>query len=107
VAGLAPAQADPDLSFAMLRPVHILKSVPKLDFFRFHKLCFALSAALCLISVVSLSVRGLNYGVDFAGGILIELRTPEKPDLAVIGTSSMRSISATSRCRSSARPTTF
>jgi preprotein translocase SecF subunit len=68
----------------MLRPVHILKSVPKLDFFRFHKLCFALSAALCLISVVSLSVRGLNYGVDFAGGILIELRTPEKPDLAAM-----------------------
>ncbi len=66
----------------MLKPVRLLTKVPKVDYFRFHKLCFALSIVLCVISVISIATRGLNYGVDFAGGILIEVRTPTAPDLA-------------------------
>ena len=65
------------------RGIRLLKTVPKLDFFRFHKLCFALSALLCIASVISLSTKGLNFGVDFAGGTLIEARRTTGPvDLA-------------------------
>lgn len=66
----------------MFKPVRLLTKVPKVDYFRFHKLCFALSIVLCMISLISIATRGLNYGVDFAGGILIEVRTPAAPDLA-------------------------
>jgi len=67
----------------MFTGIRLLRAVPKLDYFRFHKLCFALSLFLCLASVVSLAVKGLNFGVDFAGGILIEARQTSGPvDLA-------------------------
>jgi len=65
------------------RGIRLLKTVPKLDYFRFHKLCFALSAALCIASIFSLATKGLNFGVDFAGGTVIEARRTAGPiDLA-------------------------
>jgi preprotein translocase subunit SecF len=68
----------------MFKPVRVLRKVPKADFFRWHKLCFALSAFLCVASVLSIAFRGLNYGVDFAGGVMIEIRTPTAANLSAM-----------------------
>ena len=62
--------------------MRILRAVPNFDYFRYHKVCFALSIAFCLITVGSLMTRGLNFGVDFAGGIVVEVRTQGPADLA-------------------------
>ena len=68
----------------MFRGIRLLSHVPNLDYFRFHKLCFALSIFLCAASLVSFATKGLNFGVDFAGGILIEARKATPIDLAEV-----------------------
>jgi preprotein translocase SecF subunit len=48
---------------------------PKLNFMAKRKLFLALSALLMLGSILSVAILGLNFGVDFRGGILLEVRT--------------------------------
>lgn len=42
-------------------------------FMAFRNIAFGVSLALMLISVISLAVRGLNFGLDFTGGTLVEI----------------------------------
>ena len=51
------------------------KSVP---FNKFYKLFNIISSLLIVLSIVLLIFKGLNFGVDFKGGTLIELRTTDK-----------------------------
>ncbi len=49
-----------------------------------RKIFLAVSAILLLLSVGSFAVQGLNFGVDFRGGILMEVKTKGPADLAVL-----------------------
>jgi len=51
------------------------KNIP---FNKFYKLFNILSLSLILISLLLLIFKGLNYGVDFKGGTLIEVRSLDK-----------------------------
>jgi preprotein translocase SecF subunit len=42
---------------------------------------YLLTAFLVVGSFVSIGVKGFNFGIDFAGGVLMEARAPEKVDL--------------------------
>ena len=48
-----------------------------IQFNRFYKVFNFISLALVMISVLLIFFKGLNFGVDFKGGTLIELRTEE------------------------------
>ncbi len=54
------------------------------DFMGKRSITAALSLLLILVSLVSLGMRGLNFGVDFTGGVLLEAEYSETADLAGI-----------------------
>ncbi|MFN7709462.1 MAG: protein translocase subunit SecF [Holosporales bacterium] len=66
-----------------------LRLVPydtNIDFVGIRKFVYAFSIAVILVSFGSLMVKGLSLGIDFKGGFLIEVRTPEKADVAAMRT---------------------
>ena len=49
-----------------------------INFNKFYKLFNLISLSLVVVSVLLLIFKGLNFGVDFKGGTLIELRSADK-----------------------------
>lgn len=62
-----------------------LKLVPaetKIDFIRLHITSFIVSASLVIASLGLFFTQGLNFGIDFKGGTLIEIGTNGPADIA-------------------------
>lgn len=62
-----------------------IKLIPdhtKIDFIGTRYIGFAVTAIMILASIFLLATKGLNYGIDFTGGTLVEISTKETPDLA-------------------------
>ena len=53
--------------------MHLIKNT-SIDFLKYRKVAYVISLSLVLAGVVSLFVRGLNYGIDFRGGTEVVLR---------------------------------
>ncbi len=56
----------------------LLRLVPdntKIPFLSVRKFCFAISGSMAIASIVMLVVLGLNFGIDFKGGTLMEVKT--------------------------------
>lgn len=51
------------------------------DFVRQRYVAFFVTAVMIFGSIGLVAVKGLNYGIDFSGGIMMEIKTPQVPDL--------------------------
>ena len=61
--------------------LRIIKSETNINFMRIKKLTLFVSTILFLLSLSLIFIKGLNLGIDFTGGSLIEVRFKENIDL--------------------------
>ena len=52
-----------------------------IDFMRGRKLGYVLSILMVVLSCACIAVKGFNYGIDFSGGILMEIKANQKIDV--------------------------
>ncbi|MBR0789226.1 protein translocase subunit SecF [Bradyrhizobium manausense] len=81
---------------AVLTVVSVLGVLPSLrivpddthfDFTRFRRISFPISAALSILAITLFFTHGLNFGIDFKGGTLMEVRAKSgEADLAQMRT---------------------
>ncbi|MAG77047.1 MAG: protein translocase subunit SecF [Colwelliaceae bacterium] len=61
--------------------MQILKLTETVDFMRYRKVAMVFSIILMLASITSLAINKLNFGLDFTGGVKVEVGFEEAADL--------------------------
>ncbi len=66
--------------------MQLIKTKTNIDFLgpKRRKIALIVSALLVIVSLVSLATRGLEFGIDFTGGVLLEVGYPQPADLEQI-----------------------
>jgi preprotein translocase subunit SecF len=67
----------------MRRP-RLVPDNTKVPFFRYRWIAFGWSLFVLLGTIILVATSGLNLGIDFKGGVLLEVRTPGPADLALM-----------------------
>ena len=66
-----------------MRLLRIVPDDTRFDFMRFRRISFPISAMLSIAAILLFFFHGLNFGIDFVGGTLMEVQTKSGPaDLA-------------------------
>ena len=62
-----------------MRLLRIVPDDTKFDFMRFRRISFPISAVLSLLAIFLYFFHGLNFGIDFIGGTLMEVQSKSGP----------------------------
>ncbi|MBT5374883.1 MAG: protein translocase subunit SecF, partial [Rhodospirillaceae bacterium] len=67
-----------------MKPIQLIPANTRIDFTGKRKIAFIFSVALVALSVFFFLSRGLNYGIDFEGGIMLDVAYETAPDLYAV-----------------------
>ena len=71
-----------------MRLLRIVPDDTKFDFMRFRRISFPISAMMSILAISLYFFHGLNFGIDFKGGTLLEVRAKSgAADIAAMRTS--------------------
>ncbi|MFN3701395.1 MAG: protein translocase subunit SecF [Alphaproteobacteria bacterium] len=65
-----------------MRLIRLIPEDTNYNFLGARKIAYVISALLIIASIILVMQRGLNFGIDFTGGTVIEIRTPVEPNLS-------------------------
>ncbi len=51
----------------------LLSKTPEIDFMAGRKIAVSVSAVILVVALASILIRGMNFGIDFTGGLLLEV----------------------------------
>ena len=73
--------------YGVIPALRIVPDDTKFDFMRFRRISFPISAAMSILAITLYFTHGLNFGIDFKGGTLLEIKTKSGPaDIATLRT---------------------
>jgi len=64
-----------------MKTLKLVPSTPDFKFVRYNRRAFVVSSVLIIGSLVAFLMQGLNFGIDFKGGILVEISSSESVDI--------------------------
>jgi preprotein translocase subunit SecF len=67
-----------------MRGIQFVPADTRIPFMRFHKLFLGISALVAAGSILLLLLHGLNLGIDFRGGIMLDVKTAGPADLTAM-----------------------
>ena len=66
--------------------MQLFSGTPNLPFMKYRRVAMIASILVTVVSLGSLLTRGLNFGIDFTGGVILEVAYPQEVDLGAIRT---------------------
>ena len=65
-----------------MKTLKLIKQNTNIQFLKYKKITLSISIIFCLISFFSLFINGLNFGIDFKGGSLIEVKSGQSINIS-------------------------